>query len=486
MELAVVDGREAGTGGAMHIAIDLGAGSGRALVGGAGAGGFALREVHRFRYAPRQAGGHLRWDASSLLDGIRAGLRLACSAAADEGSSVASVGVDSWGVDYALLDIEGRLVEEPICYRDSRTARAMDEVFAVVPRGEIFARTGIQFQVFNTLYQLWSHVRDGLSDRARHLLLMPDFCHHYLCGSIVAERTNASTTQLLNAGTSRWDDWLFERLGLPRRLMADVVDAGTALGALRPELCAELGIPSMRVVAPGTHDTASAVAGTPLAPGWAYVSSGTWSLVGVERSEPLLSAEACQASLTNEAGVFGTVRLLTNVMGLWLLESCRREWEAEGRPQELSPLLAAVAQVTGSSGCRLCGRSPLLRAGEHGARAAVRAGRDRPGRHRRPGPPDESHPRLARLAVRRSGGQHRTSHRPAHPRHPHRRRRVAERLSEPGDGGRVGQRGAGRACGSHGHRQSTRAGRRRGIDRVAGRGTPPRGRVASAGPVRAA
>ncbi len=345
MELAVVDGREAGTGGAMHIAIDLGAGSGRALVGGAGAGGFALREVHRFRYAPRQAGGHLRWDASSLLDGIRAGLRLGCSAAADEGSSVASVGVDSWGVDYALLDDGGNLVEEPICYRDSRTARAMDEVFAVVPRGEIFARTGIQFQLFNTLYQLWSHVRDGLSDRARHLLLMPDFCHHYLCGSIVAERTNASTTQLLNAGTSRWDDWLFERLGLPRRLMADVVDAGTVLGALRPELCAELGIPSMRVVAPGTHDTASAVAGTPLAPGWAYISSGTWSLVGVERSEPLLSAEACQASLTNEAGVFGTVRLLTNVMGLWLLESCRREWEAEGRPQELSPLLAAVAQV---------------------------------------------------------------------------------------------------------------------------------------------
>jgi rhamnulokinase len=175
--------------------------------------------------------------------------------------------------------------------------------------------------------------------------MIPDFCNHELCGSLVTERTNASTTQLLNSGTGRWDDGLFERLGLPRRLMADVVDAGTAIGALRPELCSELGIPSVRVVAPGTHDTASAVAGTPLAPGWAYISSGTWSLVGVERSEPLLSPEASRAGLTNETGVFGTVRLLTNVMGLWLLESCRREWEAEGRPQELPALLAAVALV---------------------------------------------------------------------------------------------------------------------------------------------
>jgi rhamnulokinase len=333
------------TSGALHVAIDLGAGSGRALLGGIDAAGFSLSEVHRFHYAPRRVDGRLRWDVARLIDGIHAGLRLAWAAAARAGAPIASVGIDSWGVDYALLDEHGLLVEEPICYRDDRTGGAMDAVFAILPRDEIFRRTGIQFLPFNTLYQLWAHVRDGLSDRARHLLLIPDFCHHLLCGSLVSERTNASTTQLLDAGTGRWDDQLFDRLSLPRRLMPDVVDAGTAIGTLRPEICAELGLAPMAVVAPGTHDTASAVAGTPLAPGWAYISSGTWSLVGVEREEPLLTAEASRAGLTNEAGVFGSVHLLTNVMGLWLLESCRREWEAEGRRQDLAPLLQAVANV---------------------------------------------------------------------------------------------------------------------------------------------
>jgi len=333
------------TSGALHVAIDLGAGSGRALLGGIDAAGFSLSEVHRFHYAPRRVDGRLRWDVARLIDGIHAGLRLAWAAAARAGAPIASVGIDSWGVDYALLDEHGLLVEEPICYRDDRTGGAMDAVFAILPRDEIFRRTGIQFLPFNTLYQLWAHVRDGLSDRARHLLLMPDFCHHLLCGSLVSERTNASTTQLLDAGTGRWDDQLFDRLSLPRRLMPEVVDAGTAIGTLRPEICAELGLAPMAVVAPGTHDTASAVAGTPLAPGWAYISSGTWSLVGVEREEPLLTAEASRAGLTNEAGVFGSVHLLTNVMGLWLLESCRREWEAEGRRQDLVPLLEAVANV---------------------------------------------------------------------------------------------------------------------------------------------
>ena len=330
---------------ALHVAIDLGAGSGRALVGGVGAAGFRLGEVHRFHYSPRQAGGHLRWDAASLIEGIETGLRRGRDAAARDGASIASVGVDSWGVDYALLDDDGRLVEEPVCYRDGRTAGVMDDVFALMSRDEIFARTGIQFLPLNTIYQLWAHVRGGLPARARRLLLMPDFCHHHLCGSLVSERTNASTTQLLDAQTGRWDSELFARLGLPRDLMPGIVDAGTAIGTLRRELCRDAGIAPVRVVAPGTHDTASAIAGTPLVPGWAYVSSGTWSLVGVERREPMLSADALRAGLTNEAGVGGTVRLLTNVVGLWLLESCRREWEAEGRPQPIDTLLAAVGRV---------------------------------------------------------------------------------------------------------------------------------------------
>jgi rhamnulokinase len=336
--------------GPLHVAIDLGAGSGRALVGGIGPAGLRLGEVHRFHYAPRWVGGRLRWDAAGLVEGLRTSLQRARDAARGTGARLASIGVDSWGVDYALIDTGGGLVEEPVCYRDERTDGAMEQVFAVVPRREIFERTGIQFHQFNTLYQLWAHSREGVPAGAAHLLLVPDFCHHLLCGSLVSERTNASTTQLIGAGTGQWDDALFDRLGLPRRLMPEIVAAGTAIGTLRPELCRGLDVDAMTVVAPGTHDTASAVAGTPLAPGWAYISSGTWSLVGVERREPLLSAGALRAGLTNEAGAEGTVRLLTNVMGLWLLESCRREWEAEGRPQPLEPLLAAVARVEEPAG----------------------------------------------------------------------------------------------------------------------------------------
>jgi rhamnulokinase len=219
-----------------------------------------------------------------------------------------------------------------------------------VPRDEIYARTGIQFMPFNTLYQLAAHVREGLPSRARHLLLIPDFCHHHLCGTLASERTDASTTQLLDARSGAWDEELFARLGLPRGLMPDIVDAGAALGTLRADLCAALGITPVPVVAPATHDTASAVAGTPLEPGWAYISSGTWSLVGVERGSPLLSADAMRAGLTNEMGVGRTVRVLTNVMGLWLLESCRREWDAEGRPQGLESLLAAVGRMEEPAG----------------------------------------------------------------------------------------------------------------------------------------
>jgi rhamnulokinase len=272
-------------------------------------------------------------------------LRRAWAAAARDGSAIASVGVDSWGVDYELIDGAGALIEEPVCYRDDRTAGTMERVYAVVPREEIYARTGIQFMPFNTLFQLAAHVRDGLPERAAHLLLVPDFCHHHLCGSLACERTDASTTQLLDARSRTWDRALFARLGLPLGLMPEVVDAGARLGAIRADLCDELGITPADVVAPATHDTASAVAGTPLERGWAYISSGTWSLVGVERREPLLTDGAMQAGLTNELGVGHTVRLLTNVMGLWVLESCRREWEADGRPQPLEPLLAAVARL---------------------------------------------------------------------------------------------------------------------------------------------
>ena len=331
----------------VHVAIDLGAGSGRALVGGPAADGFRCTEVHRFHYAPRHRDGHLRWDIGRLREGMRTGLTLAGAAARDLGGRLVSVGVDSWAVDYALLAEQGGLVEEPVCYRDARTRDAIEQVCGLIPRDELYARTGIQFQPFNTLYQLWAHVRDGFPVHAARLLLIPDYCHHVLSGSLACERTNASTTQLLAAGTNGWDEGLFAQLGLPRRIMPEVVDAGTCVGTLTAEFAAACGVDRLRVVAPGTHDTASAVAGTPLEPGWAYISSGTWSLVGLERREPMLTADAAQAGITNEAGVFGTTRALSNVMGLWLLESCRREWEAEGCGVELPELLEAVARTDG-------------------------------------------------------------------------------------------------------------------------------------------
>jgi rhamnulokinase len=331
-----------------HVAIDLGAGSGRAFLGHVDDGGLVLQELHRFTYGPRPSAGHLRWDMAALHSGLVAGLAAARSAAATTSQAVISIGVDAWGVDYGLVDRHGRLVEEPIAYRDPRTDGVMDAVFARVPRGEIFARTGIQFLPINTLYQLAAHVRDGLSRDADGILLMPDLCHLFLSGSRCGEYTDASTTQLLDAVTRRWDDALFARLDLPRALMPALVEPGTDLGALRPPLQAALGGDPIRVIAPATHDTASAVVGTPLAPGWAFISSGTWSLVGVERNAPLLTPEAAAANFTNEGGAGGTIRLLKNVMGLWVLEGCRREWGSAA--PDIDALVAGAGALAAPAG----------------------------------------------------------------------------------------------------------------------------------------
>jgi rhamnulokinase len=328
----------------LHLALDLGAGSGRAFLGEVGPDRLALQEVHRFHYEPRPDAGRLRWDLRALGDGLRHGLPLAVTAARARGGRLASVGVDSWGVDYVLLDAEGRLLEDAVCYRDSRTAGLMEEAEALAPREEVYRRTGIQFLPFNTLYQLLAHRRAGIPPQAHRLLLMPDFCHHLLCGSQASERTNASTTQMLNAETGAWDQALLARFDLPVALLPEVVPAGTRLGGLRADLAPAAG--EVSVVAPATHDTGSAVAGTPLQPGWGYISSGTWSLVGVERATPLLTDAAREANVTNEAGAYGTFRLLKNVMGLWLLERCRKEWRAA----DLDALLGAVADVPGFVG----------------------------------------------------------------------------------------------------------------------------------------
>lgn len=328
-----------------HLAIDLGAGGGRAILGRLGPEELTLDEIHRFRYEPETAAGRLRWPFHRILDGMKTGLARAQQVVAASGEAIETVGVDSWGVDYGLLDAGGRLLEDPVCYRDGRTEGELERVFRKVPREEIFHRTGVQFMQLNSLYQLHVHVREGLPAGVRRLLMMPDLCHHALCGSTKGEYTDASTTQLLDVRTRTWADDLFSRLGLPRELMPELVAPGTELGELKPVLQKELGLGPVRVLAPATHDTASAVAGAPLEPGWAYVSSGTWSLVGVELDAPLVNDDVARANFTNEGGVFGTIRFLKNQMGLWILESCRAEWAARGLPQEYDELLAAVAGI---------------------------------------------------------------------------------------------------------------------------------------------
>lgn len=325
------------------IAVDLGAGSGRVFLVGMSQSELLLEEVHRFEYSPALRDGHLRWNGHAIFSNVKTGLRQAGERARQLGRPVSSVGVDSWGVDYALIDGDGQPCEDPICYRDRRTQGAMERVFERVPRDEIFSRTGIQFLPFNTLFQLQAHMESGLPRNAARLLLIPDLIHFLLTGREVTEYTNATTTQMVNAQTGEWDKDLLASLNLPQHLLAEIVPAGADLGALKSSLAKEVGLSGVRVVAPATHDTGSAVAGAPLEPGFAYISSGTWSLVGVERDSPLIDSLVCRRNFTNEGGPFGTFRFLKNVMGLWILESCRKEWRERGMNVDYGDLLSQVA-----------------------------------------------------------------------------------------------------------------------------------------------
>ena len=326
----------------LYIAVDLGAGSGRVFIAGLDDGAMLFQEVRRFQYSPAASAGHLRWDLPAIFDEIKQGLREAGARARDLGREIRSLGVDSWGVDYGLIDADGDLVELPVCYRDQRTEGAMEGVFERVSREEIFGRTGIQFMPFNTLFQLEAHVREGIPANARTLLLIPDLINFLLTGKCVAEYTNATTTQIVNAHTRRWDRDLLNRLNLPASILPEIISAGAEVGPLRTSVAAELGF-NARVIAPATHDTGSAIAGAPIPEDWAYISSGTWSLVGVERDEVLIDEEVVRHNFTNEGGAFGTIRFLKNVMGLWLVESCRKEWSGASALYE--PLLTRVAAM---------------------------------------------------------------------------------------------------------------------------------------------
>jgi rhamnulokinase len=328
------------------IAIDLGAGSGRVFLSSLD-DDFRLEEIHRFTYPPREENGHLRWDFPRILGEITSGLRKAGQRAGELKKKIYSLGVDSWAVDYGLLDENGALLADPICYRDSRTEKAQENVFKIVPKAEIFDKTGIQFLPFNTTFQLFSETE---LEQAETILLLPDLINYFLTGKKCAEYTNATTTQLVNAATRDWDSELLEKLELERSKFPAIIPAGTDLGYLKTEIADELSLPDVRVIAPATHDTGSAVAGLPLDKDWAYISSGTWSLVGVELDKPLINEEVAKFNFTNEGGAFGTIRFLKNVMGLWILESCRREWESHGIRTDYGTLLAEVEKIEGFGG----------------------------------------------------------------------------------------------------------------------------------------
>ena len=318
-------------------AVDLGAQSGRVAVGRLDAGRLTVDEVHRFPNVPVRVGGTLYWDVlrlyADVLDGLRATRRV---------GPIASVAVDSWAVDFGLVDRNGALLRNPVHYRDARRTAAVDAVFERVPARELYERTGIQMLPINTIFELaaLAAAGDPALAAARRLLLIPDLFHHWLCGSEVSERTNATTTQCLDVRTGTWLDDVLERLDVPTGLLPDVVPPATVLGTLARDVADETGIGEARVVATATHDTASAVAAVPLqGERCAYISVGTWSLVGVEADEPVLSDAAFRANLTNEGGVGGTVRVLRNVTGLWLLHECSRVWSLAGRPHSIDDLL---------------------------------------------------------------------------------------------------------------------------------------------------
>jgi len=332
------------SGGAV-AAVDLGATSGRVIVGhvDAAAGRLELDHVARFPNGPVRLASGLHWDLTGLYRDLSRGL----ADAFRREPGVASIGVDSWAVDYGLLRGD-RLLGEPFHYRDERNEPAVERVHAIVPFEELYQRNGLQFLPFNTVYQLAAEQQGGLLPLADAMLLIPDLIGFQLTGSKVAERTNASTTGLVGVETGDWDYELMERLGLEASVLPRLVSPGTSLGRLRPDVATDLAAPAgLEVVAVGSHDTASAVVAVPMRPeSAAYISCGTWGLVGVELEQPVTTDAAREANFTNEGGVDGRVRFLHNVMGLWLLSESVRWWERDGSTIDLPELLAQAAAVT--------------------------------------------------------------------------------------------------------------------------------------------
>ena len=330
------------------LAVDFGAGSGRVIAGRVSGGQLELDELHRFPNRQVRLGGHVYWDFPSLFEEMKEGLRRAAAKYAD----VESIGIDTWGVDYGLVDRAGNLMGNPLCYRDASTADTPAEVFARIDEAAHYAETGIQVMPINTMFQLYARKKENEAwlREARHLLFMPDLFAYYLTGIPGNEYCIASTSELLDARRRTWNMPLIRELGLPEHLFGELLEPGTFCGMLCPEVAAEVGLsPGVKVVAVGSHDTASAVHAVPFRKGKeavsAFLSSGTWSLLGVALDEPVLTEEARRAGFTNEGGVGGHIRFLQNITGLWILQCLVRQWDTRGWRAGYDFLIAEAEQA---------------------------------------------------------------------------------------------------------------------------------------------
>lgn len=319
----------------VYLAVDLGASSGRVVAGLFDGKKLLLEDGHRFENGAVTINDRMHWDLLALWNHVKTGLRQAASA---YGPRIKSVGVDTWGVDFGLVGRNDEILGNPYHYRDQRTRGMMAETFKTVPREEVFTETGLQFMEINTLYQIVSMARSNspLLECAEHFLMIPDLMHWLLTGVKANEFTDASTTQFCNPHTRDWSRQMLAKLGVPTKIFGDIVHPGTKLGRLRSSVADEVNLPGVDVVLPGTHDTASAVMAVPAEgavsnqPSWCYISSGTWSLMGVETAQPIVNDLCAKFNFTNEGGIGNTTRVLKNIAGMWLVQECRRIWRQAG------------------------------------------------------------------------------------------------------------------------------------------------------------
>jgi rhamnulokinase len=347
-----------------YIAVDLGAESGRVMLGTITGGQLGLEEMHRFGNGPVEQQGSLRWDFDRLLSEIKTGIGEAARKA--DGKAL-GIGIDTWGVDFGLIGADGQLLEAPYHYRDSRTNGMMDKAFELMPKRDIYQNTGIQFMQLNSLYQLLAmrQANSSVLAKTEKLIFVADLLSYFLCGKAFGEYTLSSTSQMMDMTTGQWSAPIFEKLGLPMSIMPPIVRPGTVVGELTDAVAQEIGCAKIPVIAVGSHDTASAVLGVPgTGSNWAYLSSGTWSLMGVELPQAIVNDKSFGHEFTNEGGVDHTIRLLKNIMGLWLVQESKRQWQREGQDLSYGELAQMASKAEPFFGHIECDCSDFLAPGD--------------------------------------------------------------------------------------------------------------------------